>query len=404
MRFSYQARTKDGVLQTGTVEASSESRAMALLQEKGLFITSLQEIKPKPFFEREVNIFRRISRKDIVVLCQQLSLMLNSGVTLVEALRSLRLQAESQSFRQILSSLATQVEGGTYFSDALSSFPKEFSPLFINMVKSGEASGRLPDNLSYLAKHLEREYRLWERIKGVMIYPLFVVFVFFLVLILIVFLVLPSLSQAMSEMGVKLPAITRFSFATGAFLQYWWWAILLATVALTGFAIYYFRTEEGRAVFDRLILRTPMLGSLFRKFYLARFTENLSTLVASGLPINQSLEITSGVIGNRTYKKLILEINDRVRKGESVSSSVEHYQSQIPLLVAQMIRVGEKTGRLDKSLANVANFYKEEVQREINNVVSIIQPTLTLILGGLVGLLVVAVFLPIYQGISSFTF
>jgi type IV pilus assembly protein PilC len=404
MRFRYQARTKEGLIQTGIVEASSETRAASLLQEQGLYVTLLEEEKAQPFYTREIEIFGRVSRKDIVMFSRQLSLLLKSGVTLVEALKTLASQSEKPKLRQILLKLSSDVEGGTYFSEALLKFPKQFSLLYINMVKSGEASGRLSETLSYLADHLEREYNLLAKVKGAMLYPFFIILVFLFVLGVFVFFVLPQFGRVLAQMGVEMPVLTRAIFAGGNFVKSWWWIFLLGLTGLGVFLWKYFETKEGKELLARTTLKIPVLSQVLRKIYLARLTENLSTLVAGGLPIIQSLEITSGVIGNKIYEDIILEIRDRVRRGESISAAFEQYSEEIPLLIVQMVRVGEKTGRLDESLMSVADFYEAQVNRLIDNLVDIIQPILILLLGGLVGLLMLAVFLPIYKSVGSFTF
>jgi len=402
MQFNYQTRTKEGLVQIGIIEASSKKEAVALLQQEGLYVTYLEKAESESFYFRQIEFFTKARRKDIMMFCRELSLMLKSGVGLVESLKSLALQTTKDKFRNQILKIAADVEGGVYFSEALAKFPKVFSNFFINMIKSGEASGKLSESLSYLALHLEREYNLINKIKSGMTYPVFVLLVFVGIGAMGIFIVLPSFNETLNSLQVEIPLITKIVLGIGDFVRVWWWTILLGLAAITIFFWCYIKTEEGKDLVGRTSLKIPLIGSLVKKIQLTRFTENLSTLILAGLPITQALEIVSKVTGNKVYQRIILEAQEGVRRGEPMSAVLEKKSEYVPALVTQMIRVGERTGRLDESLLNVANFYESEVNRRIDSLVEIIEPILIIVLGGLVAGLMISIIMPVYKGMSSF--
>jgi len=404
MRFNYQARTKNGLVQVGVIEGNSKKQVISLLQKEDLYVTHLESVEVRPFYMRQMEFFGKPRKKDVMMFCRQLSMMLKSGVSLVESLRALAMQTAKPTFREQILKVAEDVEGGVYFSEALAKFPKVFSNFFINIVKSGEATGKLSEILNYLAEHLEREYSLVSKIKSGMTYPAFILCVFLGIGAFGIFFVLPSFKETLDSLNVELPLITKFVMGLGAILQKWWWLILLV-LALLAFLIWrYLKTEEGKNIMGRFSLKIPLIGGVAKKIQLARFTENLSTLILSGLPITQALEIVSGATSNRVYQKIILEAQEGVRRGEPMSSIFEKKPEYIPALVTQMMRVGERTGRLDESLMNVANFYHQETNRRIDALVGILEPIMIVVLGGLIAALMVSIVVPMYKGMSSFGF
>ncbi len=396
MKFNYQARSKTGEIQSGVVDALSREAAFAVLRAHGIFVTALEE-KVSPFYAKKLKIFQRITKKDIVGFSRQLAIMLKSKVSLTETFRTLARQTKNPNFREIISKVGKDVEGGTPLSKALGSFPKVFSSFFINMVKSGEASGKLSDAFLYLADYLEREYNFRGKIIEAMIYPLFVLLVFSAVAILMIVYILPQLTSVLEETGQQLPLITRLVMALSDFLKSRGWIVILVIIFLAIFIFRYLKSKKGKKVFDRILLKLPLIGPFLRKFYLSRFALNLSTLVSGGLPISQALEITGEVVGNEEYKKIIRETRDEVEKGTTISIILARYPKFISPLFYQMIVVGEKTGSLGSSLKNVVEFYREDVDRSLNNFVRLLEPIFIILLGILVGGLVAAVIIPIYS-------
>ncbi len=404
MKYNYQARTKSGLMQVGVVEVSSKKEAIDLLQKEGLYVTHLDKIEAKPFYFRQIEFFSKARRKDVMIFCRQLSLMLKSGVSLVESLKSLALQTNKPIFREQIIQISDDVEGGVYFSEALAKYPGVFSNFFINMIKSGEASGKLSDSLNYLAEHLEREYNLVNKIKSGMTYPAFVLVVFLGMAAMGIFVVLPSFKETLASLNVKLPLLTRIVLGSGDIIRAWWWAVLLGLIVLGVGFWRYIKTEEGKDVVGRVSLKLPIIGKLVKKTQLSRFTENLSTLILAGLPITQALDIVSGTTGNNVYQNIVAKAQEGVRRGETMSSVLEQYPKYVPALVTQMIKVGERTGRLDEALLNVANFYQEEVNRGVDGLVDIIEPILIVVLGGLIAFLMISIIVPVYKGMSNFGF
>jgi len=227
MKLNYQARTKEGLIQVGVIEASSRREAVTLLQKEGLFVTNLETIESKPFVFSQIDFFSKANKKDVMMFCRQLSIMLKSGVTLIDSLKSLAIQTEKAKFRDQIIEIAESVEGGVYFSESLAKYPTVFTNFFINMIKSGEASGKLSESLSYLAEHLEREYKLFNKIKSGMTYPAFILVIFLLMAGLGIFFVLPSFEETLSSLNVDLPFLTRMVLATGDIFRKWWFIVII---------------------------------------------------------------------------------------------------------------------------------------------------------------------------------
>ncbi len=399
MKFNYQVRTKKGEIRTGQVEASSKEAAITLLQRQGWYITFLEEAVP-PLYARQVKLFERISKKDIVLFSRQLSIMFKSKVPLVESLRVLSIQTQNPDFREKILRISEEVEGGTSLSKALSRYPKIFSPFYIAMVKSGEVSGKLSEVLSYLADHLEREYHLTARARGALIYPSLIVFVIFLVLGLMIFFVIPHLTEVLRASNEPLPILTEFIIGFAAFLRNWGWLIMLGLFFFLFSCFRYYLTKEGRKFFDSLFLKLPMVGSLLKKVYLARFAENLSTLISGGLPIAQALSTVADIIGNSAYKEVISKTKNEVRKGVPISTVLSQAPEIFPPVFIQMVLVGEKTGSLDTTLMNIVEFYQKEIDRAIENILSVLEPALIVFLGIIVAGLMLSILMPLYKMIA----
>lgn len=396
MEFKYNARTQEGEEKTGIVKAGSKEIAINALQSKKLFITSLKALEAESIWTKEI-FGSRISVKEVATFAQQAAVLLKSGTPVVSALRALAQQENNKSFKIIILEIADKIREGSPFSKALSAHPKIFSPFFINVIKSGEASGRLDDSLIYLADHLKQEYELRSKIKGAMIYPLFILGVFVLVFIVMMVVVMPNLQKSLSQFDKELPAITRFILGTANFFSSWGGVVLIAFLVVSFLLAFWWRkTSRGKALYDRLALKLPLkIGSLLQKYYLTRFCENLSVLVNAGLPISEALKITADVVGNDVYQKALERAQKRVIRGEEISMTLRDHPDLFHPLAIQMIRVGEQTGTLGDSLQKVVDFYQGEINRSVDNLSKIIEPVLILLLGVVVGALVIGVYLPI---------
>ena len=398
MKFNYQARSKEGKVQTGVVEASSREAAFNVLKGHGLYVTALEGLADTPFYARQMNFFSKTSKKDVVLFSRQLSIMLKSNVPIVESFRAIAEQSKKADLKEKIIKLSEEIEGGNTLSQALATFPKIFSPFYINMVKAGEASGKLSEVFIYLADYLEKQADFSGKIKAAMIYPIFILVVAIGVIGLIMGYIIPSLTEVLEASGTELPTITKVVVAGSNFVQTKWWLLILILGGLAGGFIYFKRTPKGSELIDKTLLRIPIIKEFFKKLYLTRIALNLTTLITGGIPIAQALQITGDVVSSYTYREILNETRDGVKRGESISYVFNRYPDLISPLFFQMVSVGEKTGTLDSSLKNVVTFYEKDVDRALDSFIKLLEPIFIIILGGLVAGLMGAVLLPIYSG------
>ena len=402
MLFSYQARTPEGAARTGTVEAPSLDGAIQSLQRQNLIVVSLNEAAPKrKWYEQNFSIFQRVKQRDIMLLSRQLSTLFEAKVPVVQTFRTLIGESEGGPIRKHLAEVLDDIQGGMSMSQAMSKHPKVFSAFYINMVRSGEESGKLDEIFIFLADYLERNYVLITKTRNALIYPAFILMAFIGVLILMLTLVIPKLTAIIKEAGQELPIYTRVIVGVSDFLiNYGILLILFGAVGLV-FLVRYIKTPAGRRAWSRTQIRIPVVGTLFQKLFLARIGDNLETLLSGGIPIVRALQITSDVVGNEVYKGIMLEAIEGVRGGSTISDAFARHP-EIPTLLTQMIRVGEETGKLDQILKAISRFYAREVDSLVDNLVSLIEPILILILGLGIGLIVASVLVPIYNLTSAF--
>ncbi len=399
MKYTYQARTKEGRIETGTVEASSKDTAAVLLQKYNIFVTSLKEIKSP--FSIKIKFFEKTSKKDLAIFSRQMAVMLESRVPVIQSLTSLAVQIRKEAFREKILKISQMVEEGSPLSEAFGTYPDTFSVFYVSLVKSGEASGKISKSLYYLSEHLEREYDIESQLKGAMIYPIFVLCVLFVVLLIAMIGVMPKLVDLLKETTVKPPFFTTLVIGFYDFLRGYGWILLVSFFMLIGFLIYYLRTDKGKKHFDRISLKIPFLGDILQKTFLTRFSESISTLVSAGLSINKALQITRDTITNDVYKKIISEVEKDVSEGEKISSVLIKYPKHVPVFVVQMIKVGEETGKLDKTLMEIVNFYQKEIKRAVDTFTALLEPILIVFLGVVVGLLAVSVLAPLYGALGT---
>ena len=397
MKFFYKARNQAGQEQKGEIEASSKKAALDILEKHGLYVISLQAsggFRLKLAF----NLTTGISSKDLVMFTRQFSIMLKSAIPPLEALRALISQITNQAFKQKLIKMAEALETGSSLSRALSLESKIFNPFYVNMVKSGEATGKMADALDYLAEHLERDYNLKGKIRGAMIYPAFVISAFMGAFFLATFFIIPRLTQILTSFQGKLPLSTKLIMGMAAFVRGGGWVLVLVFFLLLFVAPFILKHFPAtKKVYDKYILKMPIMGSFKKKVYLTQFSENLSVLVAAGLPITQALKITKDIIGNTTYQFILERAEDRVSRGEKISSVLGGFPEQFPAFVTQMVFTGEETGRIEDTLINVVKFYQEDLSRTAENLTAILEPILILCLGAGIGVLAVGLFLPLFK-------
>jgi type IV pilus assembly protein PilC len=402
MKYNYQAKDKTGANKTGSIEASSKEMALEVLNSNGLFPMEVNEegIKNEgKGLDMKINIklFSGISMKDVAMFSRQLAIMVDSNVPPAEAIDALGDQTRNKEFKEKIYAIAKDVREGTQMSKAFAKYPDIFSIFYINMVKSGEVSGNLPTILEKVADHLESEYAIRSKMIGAATYPMVIVVIFILIFIVLMIFVIPGLVKVLVESGSELPLATKIIISISDFFVNFWYIVVLIFGGLATFFVYYPKTPQGKDVFDRASLKIPIFGPFLKNLYLTRFAENFSTLISAGITINEALEVVADLVGNNVYKDTINRTKDRVIKGESISLVLSQQTGIISPLFVQMVSVGEKTGRLDSSLSNVVRFYKRETDIFVDSLSSIIEPILIIGLALMVGFLVAAVLLPIYQ-------
>ncbi len=401
MKYTYKARTKEGSIETGTIDAANREAAALLLQKYNVFVTSLAEERAKTPLSETLKFESKVGAKDLAIFSRQLAVMLESRVPVVQSLSSLSGQTNKAHFKKIILQISTLVEGGMPLSEAFGRYPRVFSNFFVNLIKSGEASGKISETLYYISDNLEREHDIAAQVKQAMIYPAFTVSVLVIVVNVIILFLLPKIEELIKESSSNPPPFTVATLQFYNFLEHFWWMIMLGiAVAILGI-IFYFRTKEGKKVYDRLSLKTPFLGDILRKVFLARFCGNISTLMSAGISINKALKITSDTVNNSVYKTIIIDIEKRVSEGEKISSTLAGRQDYFPSFVIQMIKVGEETGKLDKTLMEVVGFYQKEIKNSIDLFLTLLEPILIIFLGAIVGLLAVSVFGPLYGALGT---
>ncbi|MDD3032575.1 MAG: type II secretion system F family protein [Candidatus Pacebacteria bacterium] len=398
MKFSYQARTKDGTIKKGVLEASSKMAAIDLLHKNNFYPTLITEESKKLGLDMELKFLEKgVSQKEVVMFTRELAIMIESNVPPAKALEALADQTSNKAFKEKILKIAADIREGITMSKAFAKYPKVFSSFYANMIKSGEVSGTLPEVLKKVADHLENEYYIRTKTIGAMVYPIVILVVFSIIFVVIVVYVIPGLVEVLESSGAELPLVTRVVIGVSNFVINFWWFLILIIAGIVSFLYYYPKTPEGKKATDVLVLNIPIYGKFQKNIMMNRFAENFGTLLTSGKPITEALEVTADLIGNVVYRDLILETREGVVKGQKVSENLVRYPKLISPLFVQMVAVGETTGRISETLINVVKFYKTEIETFVDSISSLIEPIMILGLAGMVGVLVAAVFLPLYQ-------
>ena len=402
MRFKYQAKTGEGELRNGEIEAASIDVAVSALQRRGLFIVSIvPEEDSMPFYARSFTFLERVKQREIVIISRQLSTLFQAKVPIVESLQIIFSETDSPLLKRELYALLEDIQGGASMSQSMARHPKVFSPFYINMVRSGEESGKLEEVFLFLADYLERNYELTQKVRNALIYPAFVLVSFVGVMSLMLTVIIPNLAEILEETGQQLPIYTRIVIGASDFMQTFGILVVVAFGVLGAFAWRFYQTDQGRLSMHRFQIAVPLFGALYRKLYMSRIADNLQTLISGGIPVVRALEITADVVGSEVFRRIILDVIESVNGGSSISAALARHPD-IPSLMSQMIRIGEETGRLDSILENLARFYRKEVDSLVDNLVNLIEPIMILLLGGGVGVLVASVLVPLYNISASF--
>ena len=394
--FNYTARTPQGELQSGTIDLPSHDDVVAHLRKNRLIVVKVQQAPKDIKFSFGVSITTR----DIVIFTRQFATMINSGLPLVQALDILAEQSENKALKDVTRAVVYDVESGHTLADALRKHPKAFTELYVNMVAAGEAGGILDTILLRLATFMEKNDALVSKVKGAMIYPGVIFSVAGIAILILLIFVIPVFQSMFQGIGQKLPLPTLVVIGASDFLKAFWWAVGLgAGVVFFGTRKYY-DTPNGKLNLDRLMLHVPVLGDLIRKSAVSRFTRTLGTLIASGVSILDGLEITAKTAGNRVIHDAVMESRASIAGGETIAAPLQK-SKVFPPMVISMIAVGEQTGGLDEMLSKIADFYDEEVDAAVEALLSLLEPVMIVVLGVVVGGMIIAMYLPIFNMINT---
>jgi len=393
--FTYTARNSAGELKTATVEAATAQDVVAQLRRQRMTVVKVDESSKAP-----KKVKGSIKMRDIVIFTRQFSTMINAGLPLVQALDILAKQTENKVLAACTRDIVFDVESGHTVADALSKHPKAFSDLYVNMVAAGEAGGILDTILMRLATFMEKNDALVRKVKGAMIYPGVIMSVAVIAISVLLIFVIPVFESMFAGVGLALPLPTRVVIGASDFLRNFWWAVIAAGGASAFLFRKYYATSGGKLTIDKLMLKMPVLGDVLRKSAVSRFTRTLGTLISSGVSILDGLEITAKTAGNRVIQDAIMQSRASIAGGDTIAAPLQK-SAVFPPMVISMIAVGEQTGGLDEMLSKIADFYDEEVDAAVSGLLSLLEPIMIVFLGVVVGGMVVAMYLPIFDMINA---
>src|SRR3954462_9806957 len=392
--FTYTARALNGDLRTATIDAKSRDEGIGQLRKQRLSVVKIDEDSKKKAGRGSIKM------RDVVIFTRQFSTMINAGLPLVQALTILADQTDNKALSEITRKVVFDVESGHTVADALAKHPKAFTSLYVNMVSAGEAGGILDTILMRLATFLEKNDKLVRKVKGAMIYPSVIMAVAAIAVVTLLLFVIPVFENMFSSVGLALPLPTRIVIGASRFLKGYWWMVGAVIIVVVYAFRKYNATSNGKLVVDRFLLRMPVLGDVLRKSAVSRFTRTLGTLISSGVSILEGLEITAKTAGNRVISDAIMMSRSSIAGGDTIAQPLQK-SKVFPPMVISMIAVGEQTGGLDEMLSKIADFYDEEVDAAVSNLLSLLEPIMIVFLGVVVGGMVVAMYLPIFDMINA---
>lgn len=398
-KFKYSGRDRRGKRQ-GTVIASSRREAMEKLKEQSIRVIEMSEV-PETMFTKDISIGNPVKLEHFVIYIRQFSTLIKAGVTVVEATAILAHQTESKALKKALFAVEQDLREGNPLSDAVAKHKKIFSSMYINMVKAGEVSGNLDDTLDRLGDHFEKQHYTKQKIKSALSYPIVVGILAIAVTIFLLVSIVPTFVQMFDEMGGELPTITKVVLAASDFMQSFWWLIAVIIILLVIAFTYFNKNKKTKYYMDYFLLKMPIFGNLLQKAALARMMRTLSSLFSSSVPILQAMAIVEKVVENEVLSKVIRESRDSLEKGRSMTEPMQKHWA-FPPLVTQMIAIGEETGALDAMLSKIAEFYEKEVETGTDQLKSLIEPLMIVILAGLVGTIVTSIMVPMFSMFDQF--
>ncbi|PKN50618.1 MAG: pilus assembly protein PilC [Deltaproteobacteria bacterium HGW-Deltaproteobacteria-13] len=393
--FIWEAVTKKDEVKKGEIEAVDELTVRGLLRRQG-FKSIEVKVKPKDLMEYLPFLKGKIKEKNVVVFCRIFSTMINAGLPLIQCLDLLAQQEQNKEFAKIIRTVKEDIEGGTSLTNALKKYPKIFDELFVNLIAAGEAGGILDVILERLSNYMEKAMKLKARVKGAMTYPAAVLVISVAVVALLLLKVIPVFKKMFEGMGGQLPGLTQALINASEFMQSYWYFMAAVVVVIYIAFVRFYRTEKGRWAIDSLILKSPVFGELLKKVAVAKFSRTLSTMMSSGVPILEGLTIVSKTSGNVVVEAALLKTRQSISEGKTIAEPLAE-TGIFPPMVVQMISVGEATGALDSMLNKIAIFYDDEVDVAVDAMTALLEPIMMVFLGGVVGGMIIAMYLPIFK-------
>ena len=394
-KFVWEGKTRAGGNLSGEIEAPNEAFVLAQLRRQQIVPVKVKA-KARDLGIKLPGFRTKVSQKELAIFTRQFATMIDAGLPLVQCLDILGMQQENQAFKTVILKVKEDVESGSTFADALAKHPKVFDELFVNLVAAGEVGGILDTILSRLAAHIEKAMRLAKKIKGAMVYPSTIVAVAVIVTVILLVYVIPIFGKMFQDFGQALPAPTTFVLGLSAFTRKYFLAVLVALGLMYAALRWYRGTENGRRSTDAFLLRLPVVGSLLQRIAVARFSRTLGTMVSSGVPILESMDIVAKSAGNRVIEEAIVKARHSISEGKTIADPLSEAKV-FPVMVTQMVAVGEATGALDTMLNKIADFYDEEVDAAVEALTALLEPMLMIFLGVVIGGLVIAMYLPIFK-------
>ena len=399
--YTYKIKDRSGQIITGAMEADSETSVIINLQKKGYFPISVTAQKKKAGFglskKVSLRMFQRIRIKDIAIFTRQLSNLINSGMPLLKALNVLIRQTENKKLKAVIETFKNDVQGGSAFSDAMAKYPLVFPKLYVSMVRAGELGGILELVLARLSEFVEEEQALKNKIKSALVYPAVMVLVGAVTIFFLLTFVIPRFVMMFRNIGQTLPLPTQILISGSHFLRTYWWLYLPILLLSVFIFRQYIRREEGKMAFDRIKLKMPVFGKVIRKIIIARFARTLGTLIKNGVPILNALKMTQEIVANRIFAEEIRKIHAELKEGGNLTQLLAARCKEFPPIIADMVAIGEETGKLDDSLLNIADSYEQEVENELKGLTSLLEPAVILVMGVIVGFIVLAMLLPVFE-------
>jgi type IV pilus assembly protein PilC len=400
-KYKYQAKTPEGEDQVGFVEAANRDAAASILANHRLFVLSVQEIGEVGFLEKIARYFGRVRRKDLVIFTRQMAVLLEAHLPLSDVLKTLYTQTNQPALKEAIFQISEDIDAGLSLSQAIERQKDIFSDFFVSMVRSAEVTGNLEKVVGFLADYIEKEAILVSKARSALIYPALIVGLFIIVAFIMVTVVFPQIGPVFDQAGVNLPWFTKALIGSGTFIGHWWLAFIFLFITVGIILGEYFGSAEGKALWDDLKVRTPILKTVYGPLTVVRLSNTMSMLLRGGIPMAQALEIVGETLDNALYRDILREISEDVREGERLAIAIGKYPAYFPPLVSQMVAVGETTGQVDQIFTRIADFYGRETDAVIGNLVELIQPVLMIGIGILVGVLFASILLPLYQLTSA---